>query len=202
MISLTSLIGLAGCGLFPASVVLSASKLRRTTWMVRGSILLGLMVVAFIPVRGLPLAGYVRGLTGDFSITTWILLVAVCVSRVTDRELYSARSKTVLMFLVLVGGVLLYPMTLGLTYLDPYTLGYDSRPFLVVLFVLALWAVQKELYLIALCLSGSVLAHTMGILESRNLWDYLIDVWVVLYAVGFLSWWWTRARRWGRRPQS
>jgi len=101
---------------------------------------------------------------------------------------------------VLSGGVFLYPMALGLTYFDPYTLGYGSRPFLVVLFVLALWAVQRELYLVALCLCASVLAHSMGLLESRNLWDYLLDVWVVLYAMGFLFWWWTTMRR-VPRPQ-
>ena len=202
MINPPSLIGLAGCGLLPASVVVSTVKLGRFPSKVRGLILLAMLVLALVPIRGLPLAGYVRGLTGDISITTWILLVGASVSHVTDRELYSARSKRVLMFLVLAGGVFLYPMALGLTYFDPYTLGYGSRPFLVVLFVFALWAVRKELSLIALCLSASVLAHLMGLLESRNLWDYLIDPWLVLYATGFLFWWWrTRLRR-RKPPQS
>ena len=201
MITLTSLMGLTGCWLLTASVVVFIKKLRRLPWMVRACILLALIVLGFLPVGGLPLAGYIRGLTGDLSITTWILLIAASVSFVADRELYAARSKTVLMFVVLSGGVFLYPMALGLTYFDPYTLGYGSRPFLVVLFVLALWAVQRELYLVALCLCASVLAHSMGLLESRNLWDYLLDVWVVLYAMGFLFWWWTTMRR-GLRPQS
>ncbi len=199
MINLASLIGLAGCGLLPAGAVVSTGKLGRFSWAVRGLILLTLVVGAFVPVRGLPIAGYVRGLTGDISITTWILLVGAGFSHMTNRELYSSRSNLVLMFLVLAGGVFLFPMALGLTYFDPYTLGYGSRPFLVVLFVFALWAVQKELYLVALCLSASVLAHLMGLLESRNLWDYLVDVWLVLYATGFLFWWWrTRLRR--RQP--
>jgi hypothetical protein len=125
-----------------------------------------------------------------------MLLGGACLSKVMDRVLYSFRSKAVFMFLIATGGVFLYPMTLGLTAFDPYILGFGSRPFLVVLFVLALWAVRRELYFINLCLSASVLAHTMGLLESRNLWDYLIDPWVTLYAFGFLTrWWWTTRRK-------
>jgi hypothetical protein len=195
MITLASLIGLAGCGLVPANLVLSTSRVQRLHKALRGGLLLGLMLVAFIPIGGLPLGGYLRGITGDFSITTWMLLAGACLSRVMDRELYSFRSKAVLMFLIATGGVFLYPMALGLTAFDPYILGFGSRPFLVVLFVLALWAVRRELYFINLCLIASVLAHTMGLLESRNLWDYLIDPWVTLYAIGFLTRWWWRARR-------
>ena len=76
MISIASLIGLAGCGLFPASLVLSTMKARAFPKMIRGGLFFGLMAVAFIPVRDLELAGYIRGLTGDFSVTTWILLAA------------------------------------------------------------------------------------------------------------------------------
>lgn len=195
MITLASLVGLAGCGLVPANIVLSVSRVQRFHKALRGGLLLGLMIAAFVPVGGLPLAGYLRGLTGDFSITTWILLGGACLSRVMDRELGSFRSKAVLMFLVATGGVFLYPMALGLTFFDPYILGLSSRTFLVVLFVLALWAVRRELYFINLCLSASVLAHTMELLESRNLWDYLIDPWVTLYAFGFLMWWWWTVRQ-------
>jgi hypothetical protein len=86
------------------------------------------------------------------------------------------------MFLVLIGGLVLYPFALGLTYFDPYALGYDSRAFLVVLFSFALWAVYRGYGLITVCLTASVLAHSLGILESRNLWDYLIDPWLTIYA--------------------
>jgi hypothetical protein len=96
-----------------------------------------------------------------------------------------------------VAGVLLYPAALGLTYFDPYALGYASPVFAGVLLVLALaaWYLRLE-WLVALLLLA-VLARLANALESRNLWDYLIDPWLVLYGLLWLARW--RVKRWSPR---
>lgn len=187
-----SLIGLAGCGLVLVCFTLSAARARRLSLPLRGGLVIAGIVVASVPIDALPLAGYIRGLTGDLSITTWLLLAAFALSNLFDRDWYRRGEFMILMFLILVGGLTLYPFALGLTYWDPYTLGYDSRAFLVVLLAFALWAAYRELYLVALCLTISVLAHSLGLMESRNLWDYLIDPWITFYALGLVLKSWAR----------
>lgn len=181
---LPSLFGLTGCALLLASLVLALLHARRLPVIPRAGLLLGTVLVAFLPIGGLPLTGYVRGLIGDFSITTCILLGAYCGSQVLDRDAYHPRSLSLLLLLASAAGLVLYPFALGLTYFDPYTLGYDSRLFLTGVFCLALWAVYREHYLVAVCLTAGVLAHSLGVLESRNLWDHLLDPWLTLYALG------------------
>jgi hypothetical protein len=83
------------------------------------------------------------------------------------------------------GGLAFYPAALGLTNSDPYAWGYDS-PLLVALFVLSLVAVFYERFLPALCMTGAVAAFTLGIYESTNLWDYLVDPFLTVYALGWI----------------
>ena len=78
--------------------------------------------------------------------------------------------------------LLLYPTALGLTYFDLYAYGYYPivlGPIVFVLFTSALWF---GLTLPAVLLSTAFLAFAFGILESDNLWDYLLDPVVAVYA--------------------
>jgi hypothetical protein len=38
-------------------------------------------------------------------------------------------------------------------------------------------------YLVALCIAFAILAWTVGWYESSNLWDYLLDPWIAIYAL-------------------
>lgn len=184
-ISVSSLIGLAGCGLLFVNVMMAAARSRRYSVTGRRILFLVTSAVAFWPVNGLSVAGYFRGLTGDVSVTTLTLLVAVSISRLFDVEVYQHRSFFVLMLVVLGGGVFLYPSALGMTYFDVYALGYGSKTFVAVLFLVSLAAWHYELYLVVVCVCLGVLGYLVGMYESRNLWDYLIDPLITVYAV----WW-------------
>jgi len=90
------------------------------------------------------------------------------------------------MGLVAAGAAFLYPFTLGLTYFDPYALGYGSIGFIAALFALTLVAWYARFYLAAIVVTAAALAYLAGIYESRNLWDYLLDPLVSLFAAGWL----------------
>jgi hypothetical protein len=151
------------------------------------------LFLAFVPFRGLPLAGYLRGIIGDLSVTSWILLSAAVVTKLTDRELRRSRSHTPLICLVLFSGLVLYPSALGVTYLDTYAFGYAPTWLIAIFFVLSLAAWHLEYHLVTLCLTASVLAYSLRLFESRNLWDYWIDPLVTVYAIVRLATlWWER----------
>jgi hypothetical protein len=71
--------------------------------------------------------------------------------------------------------LVLYPATLGLTYLDPYRLGYAPRLLLAVAGTLTLALLWRRHYLATAMLCVATLGFTLELKESTNYWDYLID---------------------------
>jgi hypothetical protein len=179
----TAVIGvslLLGCG---ASVLARRFDLPPAA---RIAVVLLASAAALLPLGGLMLAGYLRAVVGDLSIVTQALLAVAVVQYVTGKLYLSQREQTALMLVVAAGGIFLYPAALGLTYFDPYALGFASPWFAGALLALALaaWYLRLE-WLMALLLLA-VVARLGNALESRNLWDYLVDPWLVLYALLWL----------------
>ncbi len=81
---------------------------------------------------------------------------------------------------------LLYPLTLGLTLWDPYALGYRPRVLLLVAaaLVIAWWRRRRGA---ALVLAAGVAAFGAGLMESTNLWDYLVDPAVATWALAAIA---------------
>ncbi len=84
-------------------------------------------------------------------------------------------------------GVLLYPTALGLGPFDPYAMGF-ANPLLPLLLSTAAavvwWRGQRATAVVLLAVLGSWL---LALGESQNLWDYLLDAWLWLYALGRLT---------------
>ena len=186
---MTPIIHVAGPALLLATVILVVSKQLRLPIAIRGVLLLPAVWLAFMPINGLPVAGYIRGFLGDLSITTLILLFTASMSALLDRNFYKPRSFFLTMLLVLAAGLFLYPFSLGFTDFDPYALGYSSKAFLAFFFAVALTAWYFNLYLLVMIIVLDASAYLMGIYESRNIWDYLIDPLVALFAVFWLIIW-------------
>jgi hypothetical protein len=179
---LAQFLGLAG---FALALAVGATWLARrfTTsreWL--GPVALAAMSVAWIPIRGIPLGGYLRGLLGDLSITTLILLAVSLITALGGRRVLATRSRTALAGWAAVAGVALYPQTLGLTRLDPYELGYRPRVLVLLVAGLVVWWWWGRLGA-ALVLTSGVAAFNLGLLESDNLWDYLLDPALFVWAV-------------------
>lgn len=140
-------------------------------------------VVTIIPFSGLPLAAYVRGATGDLSITTMVLLWCALSRPWTGCAAPDCKHRLALCVLIALAALVLYPMALGIGAFDPYRLGYGNNQFVTVLLLAALAAWFWRYYLVALCIALSTLAWVAGWYESGNLWDYLLDPFVSIYAM-------------------
>jgi len=177
-----TIIHIAGPALLLVTVILVTSKQLRLPIAVRGVLLLPACWLVFMPIDGLPVAGYIRGLLGDLSITTLILLFTASMSALLDRNFYKPGSFFLAMLLVLTAGLFLYPFSLGFTDFDPYALGYSSKAFLAFFFAVALTAWYFNLYFLVIIIVLDVSAYLVGIYESRNIWDYLMDPVLTLFA--------------------
>ncbi len=140
----------------------------------------------------LSLAEYLRGLTGDLSITSLLLLGALVWEFLTGRQLIPVRDRRGVLACIGLAGLALYPMTLGLGAFDPYELGYRPLALLAALLALAVCGHLRG-NRAAILIPIVVLAWSAGAMESTNLWDYLVDPFLFIYALGWLT---TAAIRW------
>jgi hypothetical protein len=131
----------------------------------------------------LPLVAYVRGVTGDLSIVLTLLLWSSLLPS-------SKAIPTPFKFSVLAIALCFYPFALGVGMTDPYAWGYGSAVFLVsvllfaVICGLANWT--RGVWIIAI----AIIAWSVHWHESTNLWDYLLDpflaVWALVTLIGML----------------
>lgn len=188
---LTDVTGLMGhaIAMVTLGVMLAPARLNslHRTWLA-----VALLLVSLVPWNGLPLAGYTRGIVGDLSMSSLVLLAWTIIQRIHlpgalltfSRELFAARST----FLALIAlcACALYPLALGLSMFDPYRLGYASPLILGAFSLVAFAAWWRRQNLITLVLALSIVAWSIGWYESTNLWDYVLDPLVALYAMGAL----------------
>jgi len=124
----------------------------------------------------LPLAAYVRGVTGELSVVTMLLLWS---------SVIPSNQKTPLGFKVPLGliAIAFYPLALGLGMLDPYAWGYGSIGLLIAVILFAIicgiagWI--KGVWII----SFAMIAWAAHWHESANLWDYLLDPFLTIWAL-------------------
>lgn len=143
-------------------------------------------VATLIPFDGLPIAAYVRGATGDLSITTLVLLWCALLRPWTGCGAGESRHRLALLALIALAALVFYPMALGLGAIDPYRFGYGNGWFVSALLLAAMAGWFRKNYLLALCIALATLAWSIGWYESGNLWDYLLDPFVSIYALAAL----------------
>ena len=79
-----------------------------------------------------------------------------------------------------------YPMSLGATALDPYALGFGDFRFSTALLLLGLYFWIGRDYGLCLMLVAAQVAWRLELLPSDNLWDYLLDPWLVIWSLVWL----------------
>ena len=183
---LASLIPLLGCSLLAALPVLRVAEhlaASSRSKMVLMTLTIGL---SFISIDHLSVAVYMRGMVADLSITTIVMLIAGCYASVFGRTVVNATENVAAGSLLVAGGVFLYPMSLGWSSFDPYQFGYYPTLLGTLLSALVLIALFKDFFLITTCLLACLLAYSYRLLDSNNLWDYLIDPLAVVYGPSVL----------------
>jgi hypothetical protein len=170
---------LIGFMLLPQRILLPGNK---QGVALRLALLIAIAVILVIPFTGTRPVEALRATTGDFSITTLVLLITAAWRRIGDLPPLPWPQTRSTLLLVLVAAVLLYPAGLGMGQWDPYRLGFGlGLPLFAALAVVA--ALSLRHYLTAFAISAALLAFGLRLLESENLWDYLLDPWLTVYAI-------------------
>ena len=182
----STIIGLGGHALLITAVVLRLGYAFNLKDNHRYILISLCLLLALTPLSGPSAAQITRGIFGDLSITSLILLGRFILlpqaPRAQTRELF---------ILVVITGLLFYPAALGLGMLDPYQWGYMNAYrgiaapmiFLSTMAGLLLVALARNNSVIILCITVALAAFALGIMESKNIWDYLIDPLVVIFGL-------------------
>ncbi len=181
MPNITDITGLVGVASAAAASLLLLPGIARLTKTYLAIMLGAMFVLMLIPISGMPIAAYIRGATGDLSITTLLLLWCALLRH--WRGAIKCNHHNALLTLVVLAALVLYPMALGIGAYDPYRLGYGNPQFVVALLLFALAAWFWNHLLVALCIAFATFAWALGWYESNNLWDYLLDPFVSVYAL-------------------
>ena len=162
-------------------IIWGLQKLSRQEFpfVVKVILLLALANLFFWPLGmslELPLAAYIRGVTGDLSIVTTLLL--------WSSLLPGNKSAPILFKLsIVLIALCFYPFALGVSMVDPYAWGYGSIAFFIAVLVFAVicglanW--NKGVWIIGF----AIIAWGVHWQESMNLWDYLLDPFLAIWSI-------------------
>jgi hypothetical protein len=150
-----------------------------------GYLLVSLLIL-LVPWNGHSLVYYVRGVVGDLSVSSLVLL-CVIYGRVFLKPFSTHQPIRGQVGWVLLAILLpLYASTLGYLTFDLYGWGYEPQWFLLAIGLLMLWAWQTQPALGVAWLIG-VVSFAWGMTGSRNLWDALFDPFMAFAAIGIAA---------------
>jgi hypothetical protein len=190
MTHFTDVTGVAGVSICSLLIILNNHFFYRLQLMQRAMLAGVLLIVALLPFGGLSAAEFVRGISGDLSVTTLLLMGFALCGNLPARPFFLEGNSTavrtnenVVLIFIASAALVLYPSSLGVGMFDTYRLGFGNLWFILALLLLALIAWKLQYTLLTLGVSLAVLAWSVGWYESNNLWDYLLDPWVAIYAL-------------------
>ncbi len=170
--------------LLVSAFLLYLLPVKRLSPLPRGVAVAVCIGIGFAKIGDLRLIAYPAGVLGDLSMTSQVLLASAIVKRITGTDVLPHRHRDFLLALAASTGLLLYPLSSGLTAFDIYAMGYGSGALMIVLAVATIicWRFRPGVALVVLL---GVLAFDLGLLTSTNVWDYLLDPALALFAWGW-----------------
>ena len=139
------------------------------------ALLFGLGALSLMPINGIALAIYLRSVIDDLAVTTLLVLSLATLVRLQLLASPPRLQQTELLCIFAALALILDPASLGLTYFDPYRLGYAPRPMLVVMGLLSVVLLWRRNLFGVLLISVATLTFSLELKQSQNYWDYLID---------------------------
>ena len=146
-----------------------------------------LLAVAMLLPWPWGVAHWLPAYLGQFSVVT-VLLALDRLGRwfgpggwLQDREVRK------LAWLLPAVAVWFFPLSLGVTALDPYALGFGDFRLSTALLLLGLYFWIGRDYGLCLLLVAAQVAWRLELLPSDNLWDYLLDPWLVIWSLVWLA---------------
>jgi len=143
------------------------------------------MLAALIPVQGLSLFMYAWSIFGDLSLTSKTYLVAWLLYRLGGPVVTDVKEVRKVMYAITIVGLVFYPLALGLSPFDPYSTGFSASILIVLTVVLLVYGMRKGNLVLSASMLLALWAYLLGLMESDNLFDYLVDPLLFLYAAGF-----------------
>jgi len=140
------------------------------------------LIVILLPVRQVPAARFLAGLNLNFSITLMAVLLSSFLQSIRGVRLLDRKALRTISVLGLVLGLSLYPSAMNLVPFDLYQLGWGSSSMLAFLFLLTMFLIlagNRTGFVLAAC----VAAYALKLLESDNLWDYLVDPFLIIWCL-------------------
>ena len=190
--NLSILIGLSSISLLLCVVLLRLLLLFKLKTQYIYFILAAFFIISFIPFSGDTINQYFRGIFNDLSISS-IILISYFISTFRHSRIQTASTLNI----IALAGVCFYPLALGFGPIDPYAWGYFNNlhgytvPLIFIMSLLGLisYAFYKKDLMLLICLVSSIIAFQLGLLESQNLWDYLLDpvIWIFALYGAFIS---------------
>jgi len=140
-------------------------------------------IIAAIPVGDIQLFGFPWGILGQLSITSTILVMLYVYHHASGgKGSTSAGELGYLLVVVSIWAIVFYPLALGVSMIDPYQWGYDAAELTGGLVLVSIYLWVRGLRTTAWIVVAGLVAHEIRLLESDNLWDYLFDPLLVIYA--------------------
>ena len=152
---------------------------RWTTWFIAA-----LFLALWLPAgtAHLPLVAYVRGISADPSVTLVTLAALFLFEKFSGDRAMDRRERMPAWAAIAASALFLYPSALGWGDWDSYRQGWSAGALWVVLLCVSGVCWFAGWRLLPALVATALLAWTAGLLESRNLWDYLLDPWLAIYA--------------------
>lgn len=132
-------------------------------------------VVINVPFFGHSTVEFLRGVYSDPSITSVVFLLILMLQRAAGLQLFKTNELFIASTVILGVAAVFYPMSLGVSATDLYAIGYHEKWFKGLVLGISLLCAVNYFYVTALTLALGVLAFELRLLESTNLWDYVID---------------------------
>ena len=154
------------------------------------ALLLAALLLLVIPIGGWNAAAWIRVLEPNPSVTLTGLLLTALVSRLSGKSLFRRQDWNAAWFFGAASAVVLYPMGLGLTSIDPYAWGWGPRLPLAMATIATLLLLRGNGFgaLLLLPFAGFLLP----LQESTNFWDAVMDPFYGAVSLMFSGWFFAR----------
>ena len=131
------------------------------------------------------LAWYTASIIGSVSITTLVLMFFLMWTQLQRNPPQKPQGTDLplLQIVLSVTALVLYPNALGIGALDIYAMGFSPLILSWILVFATVIAISAKQDLLAIVFSFAFLGFTFGVLESDNLWDYLVDPLLAVYCL-------------------
>ena len=141
------------------------------------------IIVVLIPINGLSVGRWIYSLNANVSIVFTVMLLYKILADYLGIDLLDETSRKTAWIFGVLAGIFLYPFAWGIGMIDPYEWGFSFSGLFVAIMALTLILFYKE-NRFGWALLAAVLGLNLGLLESINLWDYLIDPYYFFFSMG------------------